>query len=99
MIKYFGFFVILLFCFTFFPIFKTSQGFKLKKTRLHKSFYNGLRFIREACSEDDIKSRNQNQVPVSQFLFDPASKLLMCKTAKHGSTTWAQYFVSIFQNG
>ena len=99
MIKILWLFVILLFCYTFFPIFETTQSFKQKKELLHESFQNGISFIKQACSEEDIKSLDQNDVPVSQFLFDPASRLLMCKTAKHGSTTWAQYFVSIFQNG
>ena len=97
--KFVWIFVILLSFYTFFPMFKIKQDFKLKKEFLHKSFHNGLSFIKQACSDEDIKSLNQNNVPVTQFLFDPASRLLMCKTAKHGSTTWAQYFVSIFQNG
>ena len=95
--KYLAFFVTLFLCYIVSVKFKESEGIKLKKEVLHKSFQDGLNSIKEACS--DLKTHDQNEVPVSMFLFDPASKLLMCKTAKHGSTTWAQYFVSIFQNG
>ena len=95
--RYLIYFVTLLLCYIFSVKLKASQGIQQKKDLLHKSFQNGLNFIKEACS--DLKTHDQNEVPVSMFLFDPASKLLMCKTAKHGSTTWAQYFVSIFQNG
>ena len=95
--KYLIYFGTLLLCFIFSVRFRINQGIKLKKAVLHQSFHNGLNFIKEACS--DLTTHDQNEVPVSMFLFDPASKLLMCKTAKHGSTTWAQYFVSIFQNG
>ena len=70
-----------------------------RREALHDSFHDGLSLVKASCRQNDIRTLSQRAVPSSMFLYDPGSRLLMCKTAKHGSTTWAGYFVSIFQNG
>ena len=70
-----------------------------KREALHDYFHDGLSSLKSACRQDEIRSLDQSDVPLYMFNYDPSSGLLMCHTAKHGSTTWSGYFVTIFQNG
>ena len=55
----------------------------------------------KACKE----GRESNRIPLEvskpdfQFNVAPQEQLIMCKTAKHGSTTLSQYFVQILTEG
>ena len=70
-----------------------------KRADFRKLFEKSRQKMDLACSENIIIEKMKDNVPLDRFLFDPKSKLLMCKTAKHGSTTWSNHFVSIYRNG
>ena len=54
-----------------------------------------------ACEEGSESQRIPEEVSKPDFQFNvaPREKLIMCKTAKHGSTTLSQYFVQILTQG
>ena len=68
---------------------------KLLRTLFHQS----LKVKENACSEKLLQNLNVTEVPKSRFSYDPGSKMIMCRTAKHGSSTWSNYFVKIYRNG
>ena len=66
---------------------------------LRDLFHERLEVLRRACQD------NGAEVPMEvirpNFLFNvaPEQRLVMCKTAKHGTTTWSSYFLQIITNG
>jgi hypothetical protein len=70
------------------------------KIRIQKLFHERTERIRTVCSEEN--SRIPATVKIYTGLIwsiEKKHKLLMCRTAKHGSTTWASIFVQIYTNG
>ena len=70
-----------------------------RRLGLRGHFNRSLATMEAACGEPALRGLEVNTVPDSRFSFDPVTKMLMCKTAKHGSTTWSKYFVTIYKNG
>ena len=60
-------------------------------------FQDRLETLARACQH--VKRFRQDQKADFDFNIAPQQKLLMCKTAKHGTTTWSYYFIQIFLNG
>ena len=69
------------------------------KAKLRTVFGDRYSTIRKACVDPKIQALDKVEVPHFRFVYDGNSKLLTCTTAKHGSTTWSNYFVTLFQNG
>ena len=66
---------------------------------LRALFQERLFTMRKAC-QDNIQEVPQDvEKPDFQFNIAPKQKLIMCKTAKHGTTTWSQYFLQIITDG
>ena len=70
-----------------------------RRLGLRAHFNRSLATLEAACGDPALRGLEVKTVPDSRFSFDPVTKMLMCKTAKHGSTTWSNYFVTIYKNG
>ena len=70
-----------------------------EKLRIRKEFGDRLSTIQEACEDAKIQNLDVVEVPQYRFLFERTSNLFTCTTAKHGSTTWSNYFVTLWGNG
>ena len=88
--------------------FKHRHRLKVKRTEgggspadLRNVFQERRLTMLRACEEGVARKRIPVEVSKPDFQFNvaPRQKLTMCKTAKHGSTTWSQYFVQILTAG
>ena len=53
--------------------------------------------LEQACSlYKDLFKIKQNRGLAKVFSLEPSEKLAICRTAKHGSTTWAKNFMHIY---
>ena len=60
-------------------------------------FSERLETLARACQ--DIRRFREDQKAEYDFNIAPDQKLIMCKTAKHGTTTWSYNFIQILLNG
>ena len=60
-------------------------------------FRERLETLAKACQ--DIRRFREDQKAEYDFNIAPDQKLIMCKTAKHGTTTWSYNFIQILLNG
>jgi hypothetical protein len=69
------------------------------KFRIHEIFKDRNEQMRKVCSEE--YSISPKPVKINKFIWsiEEKHKLLMCRTAKHGSTTWASIFVKMYTKG
>ena len=64
---------------------------------LRDLFRGRLERLEEACEGEERRSRSLPKV--YKFNVAPEQRLIMCKQAKHGTTTLSQYFVQILTDG
>ena len=66
---------------------------------LRELFRERLDTLETVCR--DNRRQVPREVSKNNFLFNvaPDHKLIMCKSAKHGTTTWSEYFVQILTAG
>ena len=65
-------------------------------------FEERIRKVRSVCAAEASNTSSPSPVnPVKPIIWSLEEKhnLLMCRTAKHGSTTWASIFVKIYTKG
>ena len=55
--------------------------------------------VREVCAAEKSKVPENVKIIARTWSIERRHKMLMCRTAKHGSTTWAYNFVMIYSNG
>ena len=79
---------------------KKSLNRNATKIRIQKIFGDRTERIRKVCEAENSK------IPaklgkINQIIWSINAKhnLLMCRTAKHGSTTWSYNFVQIYTHG
>ena len=70
-----------------------------KHLYIKKIFEERTERVRKVCNEE--KSKIPAKVSINNLIWsiEAAHKLLMCRTAKHGSTTWSNYFVQMYSRG
>ena len=77
----------------------SRSKFETRNEGIRKEFQASLATIQTACEK--YKSQNSTKkykLPdMKNFSLEPRHKLLICRTAKHGSTSWANNLVQIYQ--
>ena len=70
-----------------------------KHFHIKKIFEERTKRVRKVCNEE--KSKIPAKVSINNLIWsiEAKHKLLMCRTAKHGSTTWSNYFVQMYSRG
>ena len=67
-----------------------------RRWRVQNIFKTRMEKIREVCEEEKENIAKVRKVNVNIWSVERAHGLVMCRTAKHGSTTWANYFVQMY---
>ena len=77
----------------------TKSKYVSRNEDIRKVFQASLTTIQTTCER--YKSENttkEYKLPdLKNFSLEPRHKLIICRTAKHGSTSWAHNFVQIYQ--
>ena len=83
----------------------TSEALQLllsrRRARLAPNFRQRLAQLRRSCRQMAPSLPLTSRFPERQnthWSVSPHRRLVMCRTAKHGSTTWSNYFVQMFTN-
>ena len=90
------------FRFLFFCTFTKRLNIEVQESNrevLEMLFHDRLVTMKEACRANMDKVPSDVKKNNIQFNIAAKQKLIMCKTAKHGTTTWSNYFVQILTNG
>ena len=76
---------------------------KVRNNLVREKFRNRTERIKKVCQEEKkIKPDSEifsNEIISFIWSAEPNYKMLMCRTAKHGSTSWASHFVKIYTQG
>ena len=72
---------------------------KPKHHHIKQIFKRRTEKVRKVCSENESKIPLEVGINNLIWSIEAKHKLLMCRTAKHGSTTWSNYFVQIYTKG
>ena len=80
-----------------------DQLLGIRNGLIRAKFRNRTDRIQEVCAEERKVWPNADifNHRIITFLWsaEPYYKMLLCRTAKHGSTSWASHFVQIFTQG
>ena len=92
--------------FIFLLLFHVSKFLQTNKTSerrliLRNLFSDRLSHIEQVCSEERARTQNLTSYRPSLefFSIEEKHKILYCRTAKTGSSTWGHYFVQLYTNG
>ena len=71
-----------------------AEGLALRRVRVRKLFAERVERVRRVCEAE--RSERVGRVNTKIWSVEPQHGLVICRTAKHGSTTWANYFLQIY---
>ena len=74
---------------------KTSI-FSQRNDKIRNMFLNRTKLINNVCEKYQNLTSNINFFLPKAYSLEPLEKLAICRTAKHGSTTWAKNFIHIY---
>ena len=82
---------------------KIDQLLRIRNDLVRAKFHNRTERIKKVC-EEERKVWPSSRIfkhRIISFLWsaEPHYKMLLCRTAKHGSTSWASHFVKIYTQG
>ena len=82
---------------------KIEQLLKLRNNIVREKFRNRTDHIKKVCEQERVAFPNSDIFHQRKITFlwsiEPYYKLLLCRTAKHGSTSWARNLVRIYTQG
>ena len=68
-----------------------------RKQKIRGMFKERMQKIKDVCEKNLIKGVEDNAYKIGKiWTVNEKKGLVMCRTGKHGSTTWANYFVKIY---
>ena len=71
----------------------------VRHPRIKNMFIARTDRVREVCAAEKSRIPLSVEIKARTWSIEKRHKMLMCRTAKHGSTTWAYNFVKIYSNG
>ena len=77
----------------------TIKARKKSHLKIQEIFKDRTDKIHKVCAEEKSKIPANVTIKDMVWSIEEKHKLLMCRTAKHGSTTWSSNFVQIYTNG
>ena len=82
------------------PLQVTNSNYtKHSKFHTRNVFEERIEKLRNVCSEESSSIPAPSKINKLIWSMEEENKLLMCRTAKHGSTTWSSIFVQIYTKG
>ena len=70
--------------------------FSQRNEKIRNMFLDRTERIRRVCREYKNRTSNKDFFLLKAYSLEPLEKLAICRTAKHGSTTWAKNFIHIY---
>ena len=77
----------------------SSSMIGVRHPRIKNMFIARTDRVREVCAAENLRIPGSAEIKARTWSIEKRHKMLMCRTAKHGSTTWAYNFVKIYSNG
>ena len=76
---------------------------RIRNGLVREKFSNRTERIQRVCEEERKVWPNHeifsHRIITFLWSIEPYYKMILCRTAKHGSTSWASHFVKIFTHG
>ena len=70
--------------------------FSQRNENIRNMFLNRTKRLQNACQQYKSYITNNDFFLPKAYSLEPLEKLAICRTAKHGSTTWAKNFIHIY---
>ena len=77
-----------------------SRRYLVRNRNIQLQFRNRVKRVEQACKEhkNRIKESQNRDLLLKVYSLEPSEKIAICRTAKHGSTTWAKNFMHVYLN-
>ena len=77
-----------------------TQRFTIRNKIVQRQFRNRVNRVQQVCKDHkDLLTESENKDPLLKvYSLEPSEKIAICRTAKHGSTTWAKNFMHVYLN-
>ena len=72
----------------------------IRNKKIQGQFRNRVNRVEKACKDHkDLLTESENEEPLLKvYSLEPSEKIAICRTAKHGSTTWAKNLMHVYLN-
>ena len=70
--------------------------FSQRNEKIRNMFLDRTERIQRVCKEYKNRTSKADFFLLKAYSLEPLEKLAICRTAKHGSTTWAKNFIHIY---
>ena len=73
-----------------------KSGISERNENIRKMFLSRIQRLEKACKQYKSYLTKPDFFLPKAYSLEPLEKLAICRTAKHGSTTWAKNFIHIY---
>ena len=77
-----------------------DKRYLIRNKNVQRQFRNRVNRVAQACKDHkDLLTESDDQDPLLKvYSLEPSEKIAICRTAKHGSTTWAKNLMHVYLN-
>ena len=77
-----------------------DKRYLIRNKNVQRQFRNRVNRVEQACKDHkDLLTESDDQDPLLKvYSLEPSEKIAICRTAKHGSTTWAKNLMHVYLN-
>ena len=77
-----------------------NRKYLIRNKNIQRQFRNRVNRVEQVCKDHkDLFPESENIDPLLKvYSLEPSEKIAICRTAKHGSTTWAKNFMHVYLN-
>ena len=77
-----------------------DKRYLIRNKNVQRQFRNRVNRVEQACKDHkDLLTESDDQDPLLKvYSLEPSEKISICRTAKHGSTTWAKNLMHVYLN-
>ena len=77
-----------------------DKRYLIRNKNVQRQFRNRVNRVEQACKDhNDLLTESDAQDPLLKvYSLEPSEKIAICRTAKHGSTTWAKNLMHVYLN-
>ena len=73
-----------------------EEKFLIRNQKIEKLFAGKLSRVRDVCDQyKNLTKMYKKEIFLNVYSLEPSMRLGLCRTAKHGSTTWAKEAIKI----
>ena len=77
-----------------------DKRYLIRNKNVQRHFRSRVNRVEQACKDHkDLLTESDDQDPLLKvYSLEPSEKIAICRTAKHGSTTWAKNLMHVYLN-